>query len=92
MDLSHRVILRNENIAWRVIDGEALLVDPKDGLIYPLNTVGTRVWELLQDKLECGKMFAFIDEEFTGEKATLREDLSRFIKDLLDKGLAYEKR
>ena len=42
--------IRNNDIAWRVIDGEALVVSPKDSLIYPLNDVGARIWELLDGK------------------------------------------
>jgi hypothetical protein len=91
VDLSNKVILRNEDIAWRVIDGEALLVDPKDSLIYPLNGVATRIWGLLEEKNSCQEIIAVLEEEFAGEKAMMREDVLDFIKDLLEKGLALEK-
>lgn len=88
MNSLNRLIKRNENVAWRVIDGETLIVNPKDSLIYPLNIVATRVWELINGENSCSDIIAIIDEEFEGEKTGLQQDILSFIDDLLNKGLA----
>jgi hypothetical protein len=88
MVLSDKIFIRNENIAWRVIGDEALLVNPKDSLIYPLNSVGTRIWESLDGKNSCRDISNVIGEEFTGDKANLEVEVSVFIGDMVEKGLA----
>ena len=88
MDLSNKLVERNSSIAWRIIEDEALVINPKDGLIYPLNIVGTRIWELLDGKHLCGDIITLINEEFEGDKMRLGEDIFEFIGDLLDKDLA----
>ena len=83
-----KTFVRNEDIAWRVIDHEALLVNPKDSLIYPLNSVGTIIWELLDGKNSAQDISNVIEDEFTGDKANLKDEVFAFIADLVEKGLA----
>lgn len=89
MDLLDKKISRNEAIAWRTIEGEALLVSSKDGLLYPLNHAGTRVWELADGQKTCRDIIAIIDEEFETDTKDLREDIFGFIEDLIKKELAF---
>ncbi|MDD5044475.1 MAG: PqqD family protein [Candidatus Omnitrophica bacterium] len=90
MDLLNSFIKRNDDIAWRIIDEEALVVDSKDSLIYPLNTVGSRIWELLDGKRPCSEIVDTISEEFEGEKESIKDDVLNFLEHLLEKGLAKE--
>ena len=82
------VIRRNDDIAWRVIEGEALVVDSRNSLIYPLNTVGTRIWELLDGQRNCRDVLAIIDEEFEGNSETHCQDMFEFLEEIVSKGLA----
>jgi hypothetical protein len=79
---------KNKDIAFRVIGSEALLVNPKDGLVYPLNCVGTRVWELIDAQRSAGDIVRTIEEEFDGEKACLEKDILEFIGELIKTDLA----
>ncbi|MDD5730491.1 MAG: PqqD family protein [Candidatus Omnitrophica bacterium] len=87
MDLLSKV-KQNANIAFRVIGDEALIVNPKDGLIYPLNPTATRVWQLLDGQKNCGEIIEAIDAEFEGEKVSLGQDVLDFIESLLKENLA----
>ena len=87
MESPDNVLKRNEEIAWRVIDGEALLVDPKDSRIYPLNTVGTAIWELLDGRKRCGDIAAAISEEFEADESAIQKDVRKFLEDMVEKGL-----
>ena len=82
------VIRRNDDIAWRVIEGEALVVDSRNSLIYPLNAAGTRIWELLDGQRNCRDVLAIIDEEFEGESETHCQDMLEFLEEIISKGLA----
>lgn len=79
---------RNDDIAWRVIDGEALVVSPKDSLIYPLNDVGTRIWELLDGKRTVSDIASLICGEFEADAKAIRDDVAEFIEGLSKAGLA----
>ena len=82
------VISRNDDIAWRVIEGEALVVDSRSSLIYPLNAAATRIWELLDGQRNCRDLLAFIDEEFEGDSETHCQDMIEFLEEVVSKGLA----
>lgn len=88
MDLFNRHPQKNAQIAYRIIEGEALIVNPKDSLIYPLNAVGTRIWELLNGQKTCEEIINIIDAEFQGDKIDMRQDILSFIEELINKGLA----
>ena len=45
--LSAKRFIRKENIAWRYIEPEAILVHPRQRLTYPLNEIGAYLWRLL---------------------------------------------
>ena len=82
------IIRRNDDIAWRVIEGEALVVDSRNSLIYPLNAAGTRIWELLDGQRNCRDVLTVIDEEFEGNSETHCQDMLEFLEEAVSKGLA----
>ncbi|MGH8058044.1 MAG: PqqD family protein [Candidatus Entotheonellia bacterium] len=67
---------------WRVLDTEALVVDVKAGLIYPLNTVGTRIWQLCHGQRTVGEIMQVIMDEFDADEATIRGDTAQFLQEL----------
>jgi hypothetical protein len=79
--------IRNDDIAWRNIDGEVLVVNPKDSLIYPLNDVGTRIWELLDGKSAVSDIVSIICEEYDADEMAIQNDIIDFLEDLLKAGL-----
>lgn len=82
--------VRNDDIAWRVIDGEALVVSPKDSLVYPLNEVATRIWELFDGKRNICEITSIIREEFEVDNKTAQDDIVDFVEGLLKAGLVNE--
>ncbi len=89
MDLSNKRVKRNDAVAWRVIEAESLLVDPKTALIYPLNEVASRIWESLDGETTCTGIVEIIDREFEGDKKAVTAEVSGFIEELLSRNLAY---
>lgn len=74
-------------VPWRVLDTEALVVDVKTGLLYPLNSVATRIWQLADGERPLEDIVTALAEEFDAEEATIREDARRFIDELARAGL-----
>lgn len=74
-------------VPWRVLDTEALVVDPKAGLLYPLNSVATRIWELADGSRSVDAIITALVDEFDADEATIRADALRFLDDLATAGL-----
>jgi len=87
MELLDKKFAHNEDVAWRIIEGEALLVSPKTSNIFPLDEIGTRIWSLA-DGLRTGRDIArVLEEEYGQDLSVIESDLSLFIDDLLKNDL-----
>ena len=80
-------IYRRKDIPWRIIDKEALAVNPKTSLIYPLNTVACRIWQLIDGTKSAEDIIKIMLEEFDADKKTLNLDVENFISQLSEAGL-----
>jgi hypothetical protein len=78
---------RRRTVPWRVLDTEALVIDPKAGLLYPLNSVAARIWELADGSRTLDAIVTVLVEEFDADEATIRADATRFVDDLATAGL-----
>lgn len=70
------------HVAWRAIDTEALVVDPKAGLLYPLNSVAARIWELCDGARTVEAIIDIVAEEFDAPRATITADTNEFLEAL----------
>lgn len=85
---SAKVVPRRKQVPWRVLDAEALVVNVKTGMLYPLNSVGTRIWELCDGERTLAEIVAALAAEFDADEQTIGEDAERFIVELAEAGLA----
>lgn len=72
---------------WRVLDTEALVVDVRGGLIYPLNRVATRIWQLCDGAHTIDAIVRALVDEFDADEATIRSDAMTFLDELARAGL-----
>ena len=68
-----------KSVPWRTLDTEALVVDVKGGLLYPLNSVGARIWELCDGARSVDEIVTVLAAEFDAPEATIRADATAFI-------------
>jgi hypothetical protein len=74
-------------VPWRVLDTETLVVDVKGGMLYPLNAVATRIWQLCDGTRSVEAIGRALIDEFEAGEATVRADVDRFIGELEAAGL-----
>lgn len=79
---SHSTYPCRRQVPWRLLDTEALVVDVKAGLLYPLNSVGARIWELSDGRRSVEEIVRILTEEFDASEETIREDAVRFLAEL----------
>ena len=80
-------LCRNDDLAFRVLAGETVLVHARNREVHVLNETATRVWELLAEPRTVGQLCAQLVSEFASEGAEVERDLMAFLQQLEDKAL-----
>ena len=78
---------RHPDAASRIYDGEAFIVLPRQSVYKILNSVGTRIWDLIDGNRTVDDMVRIISEEYEVPVETARNDISGFITDLTANGM-----
>ena len=69
------------------LSGEAAILNFKSGMYYGLNTVGARIWNLLQEPKTVNEIKDTLLQEFEVEPDQCETDLITLLKELLSHGL-----
>lgn len=70
------------NITWRVVDGEALILDLNTGFYFSLNPVATEIWEALQSGAEIPRILETVSSKYRIEAQVVERDLHELMTDL----------
>ena len=89
MDISLRDTLRiRPDVVFRQLDDEAVLLDLKSGTYFGLNTVGTRVWQLLGEQAALSNVLDTLAGEYDDvTRDELERDLLSLSQELCTRGL-----
>ncbi len=71
----------------RLMDGEAVLVDPVRGKVRVLNAVGAAIWELADGRRDVADLAQAVAAEYAVSLAQAEADVSAFCADLVDRGV-----
>ncbi len=88
MDITLRDTLRiRTDVVFRQLDDEAVLLDLKSGTYFGLNTVGTRIWQLLGEGSPLSTVLDTLAEEYDVTRDELERDLLSLSQELCTRGL-----
>ena len=88
MDLTLRdSIAVADDVLFRELDGEAVLLNLKTGVYFGLNGVATRMWALIADPHSLARVADALAAEYDVEPRTLETDLLDLGRQLCDGGL-----
>lgn len=76
-----------EDVLFREVDGEAVLLNIESGKYFGLDEIGTRMWQLLSEHEKIGDAFSRLSGEYDVDEDKLRQDLLGFIEKLSGSGL-----
>ncbi|HEY7320684.1 MAG TPA: PqqD family protein [Candidatus Binatia bacterium] len=79
-----------EEVAAKVMDGEAILINLSNGIYYSMDKVGAVVWELVEKNFSPEEMVAFITNRYDVESERARTDVERLLKELVDEKLILQ--
>jgi coenzyme PQQ synthesis protein D (PqqD) len=86
LTLAHRVTI-SADVLSREVDGETVLLDLKGEGYYGLDSVGTRIWQLLRGGVGLDDVVAQLSSEYEIDRARLEADLLQLLQELAAAGL-----
>ena len=78
---------QNREIAWRAIEGEAVLFDTAAGMMRQLNPLGTELWARLESAQTLDDLIAFVIAGWQVDEARARADVRAFLAALEERKL-----
>ena len=84
LDRSVRVA---EDVVFRELDGEAVILNLETGTYFGLDPVGTRIWQFCQEHSSLRSVWQAMQDEFDAPAETLQADLLAFVDQLSSRGL-----
>ena len=84
------MLLRNSTVLWRELDGEAILLNPKEGCSYNLNNVGTFIWKMLDGEHSIDEIAKAICECYEVEQDQALQDMRQLLNELRENNLIIE--
>jgi hypothetical protein len=89
MDITLRdQLVVGEQVLFRQLQDEAVLLDLKSGTYFGLNDVGARVWQLILEDGRLSRVLDVLVEEYTVERHVAERDLLSLVGELVDRKLA----
>ena len=82
------LLVRSEEVLFQEVGGEAVLLDLASEQYFGLDTVGTRIWELIDPGTPLRDIHGKLCEEYDAEPAMIAADLLALGQSLVDAGLA----
>ncbi|NQT46873.1 MAG: PqqD family protein [Candidatus Omnitrophica bacterium] len=87
-----RYVAKSENIAYRIIDGQALVIflgttQSTEDRINVFNETGTRIWELVDGRHRGKDIVDTLCSQFEVAIGVVQEELAQFFNDLQGKRL-----
>ncbi|HNW91362.1 MAG TPA: PqqD family protein [bacterium] len=80
MERKYRVA--QQEVAWRRVDRDVLILHLRTGYYYSLNEVGARLWEELAGGASFARACTVIAGEFDADAATVRADAEKVLAEL----------
>ena len=75
------------DLIWRLLDNNAVVVSPHVGEVRVLNGVGTVIWRLLVEKNSPDQIEAYLVSNYKVSQRDAHQDLYKFLDDLTQRGI-----
>lgn len=77
----------SDDVVFRILGDEAVILNLASGVYFGLDSVGTRMWQLMSEHASKDKVVEALLGEYEVEEKKLRDDLDDLIRQLSEKGL-----
>ena len=80
--------VNKDNATWRILDGEAVIINNETSFYYSLNRTGTYIWNLLLEKeLSLEQIIEKVSIYYQQKKEDIIDDIKKVLDDLAEEKL-----
>ncbi len=79
------ILVKSEDIAWRKIDDDAILIDMDEEEVTHFNEVAAQIWETLDGEKSAEEIIEHIRSQFEVDQEQAKKDVFSFLNKLLKK-------
>ncbi len=76
-----------KEVAAKVMDGEAIMINLSNGIYYSMNNVGGLVWEMIEGRHSLEKIVEGVLSRYDGSAEQVRADVERVVAELVQENL-----
>ena len=87
LNLHHCFRPRDEEIAAKVIDGEAIIINLANGVYYSMDKVGALVWDFLQAGHALEEAIKAVTRRYDISRSQAESDIQRLVQELVRENL-----
>jgi hypothetical protein len=80
---------RNKDLLSTDMDGETVMMSIENGEYYGLDSIASRIWELIEHPMEVRQLVVTLMDEYDVGKDECVSDTMGFLEQLLDKELLF---
>jgi hypothetical protein len=80
-------IMIPDDVLFRELDGEAVLLNLRTGTYFGLNPVATRMWQLIAEQHSLARVLDALAREYEADRLVLENDLLELGRQLCASGL-----
>ncbi len=89
VSLSQR-FARDQRIAWRLIENEAVLIDRGEKEVLRLNPIATGIWNAIDGQRALSEVIDHLHGQFDVDRRRLERDVLKFMKKLVRRELVIQ--
>jgi hypothetical protein len=82
---------KSDQLVWSFREGKAVVKDPQNDLFFPMDEVGTIIWDMIDGVNSINDIVSAITSEYDVSTDVAQKDTETFIKELFELGLIEEK-
>ena len=86
---SSSLLPNKEEVAFKIMDGEAIIINLSTGVYYSMDNVGNAIWEIIEGGFNIDECVAAILERYDVSYEEALADVKRLVKELLEENLIY---
>jgi hypothetical protein len=75
------------DVAAKVIDGEAIIMNLSNGLYFSMDAVGSAIWEMVEAQCSLDEMADQISSRYGADRGTVAADVQKLADQLMSEGL-----
>lgn len=84
MLILEKIPIKNDKYVSRIIEGQALILEPESNKIKLLNSVASRIWECIDGQRTGKEILQIILDEYDVKEEIAKEHLIKFLHELFN--------